>query len=129
MSTILQMLNFHSFKALQENRARCNQYTIISIRSMSAIFSVGMVLRTVYTSLQCAQSLTSLSGFICEIYSEINVKTPHCVTQIILRCSVIADAKLLEIHKHMLEMIEKWSRNICFVRNQKRSETLGLSFC
>ena len=78
----------------------------------------------------CSRLAESRQGFICELVSilsirnsDINVrsliKDRHCLTQIILDCSVIIDAKLLEIDEDMLEKIEKWSRNICFVLHQK----------
>ena len=55
------------------------------------------------------------------------VKEPQLLTQMILDCSVLADAKQLKIDDDMLISIEKWSCNVCFVLHQRRSELLGLT--
>ena len=52
------------------------------------------------------------------------VKEPQLLAQMILDCSVLADAKQLD----MLISIEKWSyTNVCYVLHQRRSEFLGLT--
>ena len=55
------------------------------------------------------------------------VKEPRLLAQIILDCSVLADAKQLELELMTLISIEKWSHNVCFVLYQKRREFLGLA--
>ena len=74
----------------------------------------------------CLRLAESRQDFICELVSILSVtnseynvrsliKDPQYLTQFILDCSVTVDR------------IENWSRNVCFVLHQKRSEILGLS--
>ena len=119
---------------LQENRARFSQYKVNECCPLCGIEAEDRV----HFLTVCSRLVESRQGFICELVSILSIrnsdasvrsliKDPQCLTQIILDCSVIADARLLEIDEDMLVKIEKWSRNMCFVLHQKRSEILGLS--
>ena len=93
---------------------------------MSAIWLIKTQERTNLIILQCVQPLNIRNS---ETNIRSLIKDTQCNTNclIVLSCSVIVDARLLEISEDTLERIEKWFRNASYVLYQKRSESLGLT--
>ena len=119
---------------LQEIRARFNQY---KVNECCPLCGTGAEDRVHFLAV-CSRIAESRQGFICELVSILSnrnsdtgvrslIKDSQSLTIIILDCSVIADARILHLDEDMLAKTEKWSRNMCFVLHQKRSEILGLS--
>ena len=117
----------------QENRARFNQH---KVNLCCPVCGAGAEDRIHFLTV-CSRLAESRQGCICELVSILSaknsennvrslIKDPQCLTQLILDCSVTVDSGLLDIDDDMLDRIEKWSRNICFVLHQRRSEILGL---
>ena len=100
---------------LQENRARFNQY---KVNECCPVCGTEAEERVHFLAV-CSRLVESRQGFICELVSILSIsrnsdasvrsliKGPQCLTQIILDCSVIADARLLERDEDMLVKIEK----------------------
>ena len=105
---------------MQESRARFNQYMVNECCPLCGTEAEDRV----HFFAVCSRLVDRKSTkFICELVSILSIrnsdasvrsliKNPQCLTQIILDCSVIADARLLEIDGNMLVKIEKWSRSI-----------------